>query len=69
VRWLSKSLESVGKVGLFGLRVIFDSLRPPFEFAQFSRQIAEAGNRSLILIVVSGSLLLWLYKLRSRVPS
>src|SRR6202051_5200927 len=46
--------EFVGKIGLFSLRVVVDSLRPPFEFAQFSRQLAEVGNKSLALIVVSG---------------
>jgi phospholipid/cholesterol/gamma-HCH transport system permease protein len=54
VRWLSKLIEFVGKVGLFGLRVVVDSLRPPFEFAQFFRQVAEVGNKSLTLIIVSG---------------
>jgi phospholipid/cholesterol/gamma-HCH transport system permease protein len=54
VRWLSRLFEFVGKVGFFSLRVVVDSLRPPFEFAQLSRQLAEVGNRSLALIVVSG---------------
>ena len=54
MRWLSKLFEFVGKVGLFSLRVIVDSFRPPFEFAQFFRQVAEVGNKSLTLIVVSG---------------
>src|SRR3954451_15573540 len=54
VRWLSRLFEFVGKVGLFSLQVLVDSLRPPFEFAQFSRQLAEVGNKSLALIVVSG---------------
>ncbi len=46
--------EFVGKVGLFSLRVVVDSLRPPFEFAQLGRQLVEVGNKSLALIVVSG---------------
>jgi phospholipid/cholesterol/gamma-HCH transport system permease protein len=54
VRWLSRLFEFVGKVGLFSLQVVVDSLRPPFEFAQLSRQLAEVGNRSLALIIVSG---------------
>src|SRR6201981_828174 len=54
VRWLPKLFEFVGKVGLFSLRVVADSLRPPFELAQLSRQLAEVGNRSLLLIIVSG---------------
>src|ERR1700744_6036931 len=54
VRWLSKSFEFVGKLGLFSLRVFADALRPPFEFAQLSRQLAEGGSKSLALIIVSG---------------
>jgi len=54
VRWLSRLFEFVGKVGLFSLRVLIDWLKPPFEFAQLSRQLAEVGNRSLALVVVSG---------------
>src|ERR1700761_5374012 len=54
VRWLSKLFEFVGRVGLFSLRVVAESLRPPFEFAQLARQLAEVGNKSLVLIVVSG---------------
>ena len=53
MHWLSKLFEFVGKVGLFSLRVVADSLRPPFEFAQLSRELAEVGNKSLALIVVS----------------
>ena len=54
MRWLSRSFEFVGKVGEFSLRVLIDSLRPPFEIAQLPRQLIEAGNKSLALIVVSG---------------
>jgi phospholipid/cholesterol/gamma-HCH transport system permease protein len=54
VRWHNKLFEFVGKVGLFSLRDVADSLRPPFEFAQLSRQLAEVGNKSLALIIVSG---------------
>jgi phospholipid/cholesterol/gamma-HCH transport system permease protein len=54
VRWLSRLVEFVGRVGLFSLQVFLDSLRPPFEFAQLFRQLAEVGSRSLALIIVSG---------------
>jgi RNA polymerase sigma factor (sigma-70 family) len=54
MRWLTKVLEFVGKVGLLGLRVLTDSIRPPFEFAQLLRHLAEVGNKSLALVVVSG---------------
>jgi phospholipid/cholesterol/gamma-HCH transport system permease protein len=54
VRWLNRLLEFVGKAGLFSLRVLTDWLKPPFEFAQLCRQLAEIGNKSLPLVVVSG---------------
>src|SRR5580658_8498970 len=52
--WLTRWLELVGKMGQFSLRVLIDSIRPPFEAAQLSRQLAEIGNKSIALIVVSG---------------
>jgi phospholipid/cholesterol/gamma-HCH transport system permease protein len=54
VRWLGRIFEFVGKVGLFGARVLVDAVQPPFEFAQLSRQLVEIGNKSIALIVVSG---------------
>ena len=54
MRWLSRGLEFAGNVGVFGFRVLIDAVRPPFEFAQVSRQLVEIGNRSVALIVVSG---------------
>src|ERR1700678_1006070 len=54
LRWLNKLLEFVGKVGIFSLRVLVDCMKPPFEFAQLSRQLVEVGNKSLALVIVSG---------------
>jgi phospholipid/cholesterol/gamma-HCH transport system permease protein len=51
---LSKVLEFIGKVTLFGLRVITDLLHPPFEAGQIGRQLAEIGSRSVPLMAVSG---------------
>jgi phospholipid/cholesterol/gamma-HCH transport system permease protein len=51
---LSKLIESIGKVSLFGLRVVADFFSRPFEAAQIGRQIAEVGYNSLPLIVASG---------------
>jgi phospholipid/cholesterol/gamma-HCH transport system permease protein len=47
-------IEFVGKVSLFGIRVIIDGLRPPFEAAQILRQIAEVGSKSLPLVIAAG---------------
>jgi phospholipid/cholesterol/gamma-HCH transport system permease protein len=54
VRWLNTMFEFVGKAGVFSLRVLIDWLKPPFEFAQLFRQLAEVGNKSLPLVVVAG---------------
>src|ERR1700751_530728 len=54
VRVLNRLVEFVGKVGCFSLRVLTDCWRPPWEIAQLFRRLAEVGNRSISLIVVSG---------------
>ena len=54
MRWLARIFEFVGKVGSFAGRVLIDAVQPPFELAQVSRQLAEVGNKSIVLIVVSG---------------
>lgn len=51
---MKKLLEFIGKVSLFGLQVIADFFRPPFEAGQIGRQIAEAGSKSLPLVIASG---------------
>jgi phospholipid/cholesterol/gamma-HCH transport system permease protein len=47
-------IEFVGKVSLFGLRIIADGLRTPFEGRQILNQIAEVGHKSLPLVVPAG---------------
>jgi len=49
-----KLIEFIGKVSLFGIRVIFDFCHPPFEAGQIGRQLAETGAKSLPLIIASG---------------
>jgi phospholipid/cholesterol/gamma-HCH transport system permease protein len=51
---VTKILEFVGKVSLFGFWVIADLFRRPFEVAQVGRQLAEIGSRSVPLIAASG---------------
>ena len=47
-------IEFIGTVTQFGFRVIIDLLRPPLEAAQIVRQLAEAGSKSLPLVLASG---------------
>jgi phospholipid/cholesterol/gamma-HCH transport system permease protein len=51
---LSNLIEFVGKISLFGLRIIADGLRTPFEGRQILNQIAEVGYKSLPLVVPAG---------------
>jgi phospholipid/cholesterol/gamma-HCH transport system permease protein len=51
---LTKVLEFIGKISLFGFRVITDLFRSPLEAAQISRQLAEIGSLSVPLIAASG---------------
>jgi phospholipid/cholesterol/gamma-HCH transport system permease protein len=51
---LIKLIEFIGKVSLFGFRVIFDLFQPPFEAGQIGRQLAETGAKSLPLVLASG---------------
>ena len=54
MRWLGRVFEFAGKVGAFAGRILMDAVRPPFEFDQVSRQLAEVGSNSIVLIAVSG---------------
>jgi phospholipid/cholesterol/gamma-HCH transport system permease protein len=47
-------LAWVGGVSTFGLRALFEALRPPFEIREIVRQVFEIGWRSTPLIAASG---------------
>ena len=51
---MANVLEATGDVSLFGLRAVTDLFRRPFEVEQIQRQLAEAGSKSLPLIIASG---------------
>jgi phospholipid/cholesterol/gamma-HCH transport system permease protein len=51
---LTTLFQFVGTVSLFGLRVIKDFFRRPFEGSQILRQLAEVGAKSVPLVVASG---------------
>jgi len=46
--------DSVGELGLFGLRAIRETFRPPVEFSETIRQLCEIGWRSGPLVIISG---------------
>lgn len=47
-------IEQIGKVTRFAVRTVVDFLRPPFEWDQIKRQIADIGAGSLPLVIASG---------------
>ncbi len=51
---MNKLLQTFGAMSLFGLRVVRDALRPPFEVEMFMRSFVEIGAQSLLLILASG---------------
>lgn len=51
---MKNPLEFVGEVSFFGLHVIRDLLRRPFEGAQIGRQLVEIGAKSVLLVTASG---------------
>lgn len=51
---LTGYVESVGELGLFGIRAIRESFHPPLEFSEITRQLIEIGWRSGPLVIVSG---------------
>jgi phospholipid/cholesterol/gamma-HCH transport system permease protein len=51
---LIRLIDFIGTVTQFGFRVVVDLLRPPLEVAQIVRQLAEAGSKSLPLMIASG---------------
>jgi phospholipid/cholesterol/gamma-HCH transport system permease protein len=51
---LIRLIDFIGMVTQFGLRVVVNFLRPPLEVAQIVRQLAEAGSKSLPLVIASG---------------
>ena len=48
------SLDWVGSVGLFGARALFKAVRPPWEFRETVRQLAEIGWSSVPLVAAAG---------------
>ena len=52
--YTASRVEVVGRLSLFGCRIVRDCLRPPFELQAILSQVVEIGANSLILIVAAG---------------
>ena len=58
--------EEIGDITLFAVRFFREVFTPPFEFRELVRQCYNIGNRSLLLVSVTGFILGLVFTLQSR---
>ena len=63
---IKSSISEVGDIGLFAGRFFREVFIPPFEFKELIRQCYNIGNRSLLLVMVTGFILGLVFTLQSR---
>ncbi|WP_028121399.1 MlaE family ABC transporter permease [Epilithonimonas tenax] len=63
---IRSSISEVGDIGLFAGRFFREVFVPPFEFEELIRQCYSIGNRSLLLVMVTGFILGLVFTLQSR---
>jgi len=63
---IKSSFAEVGDIGLFAGRFFREVFVPPFEFKELIRQCYNIGNRSLLLVMVTGFILGLVFTLQSR---
>ena len=56
----------IGELSYFAGRFFKEALRPPYEFKEFLRQCYQMGNRSLVLVLVTGFIIGLVLDLQSR---
>jgi len=56
----------IGEISYFALRFFREVFRPPYEFRELIRQCYNIGNRSLLLVCVTGFILGLVFTLQSR---
>jgi phospholipid/cholesterol/gamma-HCH transport system permease protein len=59
-------LQDIGELSYFTARFFRESVRRPFEFKEFLRQCYSMGNRSLVLVVVTGFIIGLVLTLQTR---
>lgn len=59
-------LAQIGELAAFAGRFFRESVRPPHEFREFLRQCYHMGNRSLVLVLVTGFIIGLVLTLQSR---
>ncbi len=63
---VKRFLIEIGELTYFAGRFFKEALKPPFEFKEFLRQCYQMGNRSLVLVLVTGFIIGLVMDLQSR---
>lgn len=66
VALLQSFLYEIGNLTLFAIRFFKESVKSPFEFNEFLKQCYNMGNRSLLLVGVTGFIIGLVFTLQSR---
>ncbi len=63
---LRRFFAEIGELSYFAGRFFNEAFRPPFEFKELLRQCYQMGNRSLVLVLVTGFIIGLVMDLQSR---
>ena len=63
---LKLALSEVGALASFSARFFREAFKPNFEFKEFLKQCYYMGNRSLVLVVITGFIIGLVFTLQSR---
>lgn len=63
---INASLIEIGELSFFAWRFFTESIKRPFELKEFVRQCYYMGNRSLLLVAVTGFIIGLVFTLQSR---
>jgi len=66
IKLIQSFLLEIGELSFFAGRFFRESFRRPFEFKEFLRQCFYMGNRSLLLVAVTGFIIGLVFTLQSR---
>ena len=66
IKLIQSFLLEIGELSFFAGRFFRESFRRPFEFKEFLRQCFYMGNRSLLLVTVTGFIIGLVFTLQSR---
>jgi len=66
IKLIKSFLLDIGELSQFAGRFFKEAFKPPYEFKEFIRQCYNMGNRSLLLVAVTGFIIGLVFTLQSR---